>query len=80
MICECGGRLKVTHSFDAGRAKTATAQCLRCPKKYTLVTVIASEVHEHGNGATALARRLKNGETFFIEGQIKKAQPNSVGN
>lgn len=58
MRCEdCDVRLKVTHSYQAGRmAKTATAQCPKCRKKYTAITILVSG----DTGASAWAKKLKS--------------------
>lgn len=58
MRCEiCDVRLKVTHSYQAGRmAKTATAQCPKCGKKYTAITILVSG----DTGASAWAKKLKS--------------------
>ena len=57
MKCEvCDVKLKITHSYVAGQmAKTATAQCPKCRKKYTAITILVSS----DKGAAAWAQRLK---------------------
>lgn len=57
MMCEnCNVRLKITHSYVAGQmAKTATAQCPQCKKKYTAITILVSG----DTGASAWAKKLK---------------------
>lgn len=53
---DCGTRLKITHVYEAGeQAKTSTAQCPQCKKKYTAVTVLM----DGGKGAYAWAKKLK---------------------
>jgi len=58
MKCEhCDVRLKITHSYSAGSAaKTQTAKCPKCGRKYTAVTIlVGSEL-----GASAWAKKLKS--------------------
>jgi len=60
MLCDvCDIRLKITHSFSAGRGgKTATAKCPECGKRFTLVSILVPYAGR-GNGAAAMARKLK---------------------
>jgi len=57
MKCEtCDIKLQITHTYSAGDlAKTSTAKCPQCGKKYTAITIlVSSEI-----GASAWAKRLK---------------------
>lgn len=59
MRCSCGGRVRVTHTFQASPAgKTQSAHCERCAKRYTIVSVLRPN-EKHGQGAYATARRLR---------------------
>lgn len=58
MMCEiCHVRLKIVHTYVAGNAaKTSTARCPQCGKKYTAVTVLVGSEP----GAAAWAKKIKN--------------------
>lgn len=60
MKCFCGGDLEVTHTYQAGRAKTQQAVCLSCKKRMTLATIVMGE-SSYGQGAYALAKKLERG-------------------
>jgi hypothetical protein len=57
MRCEdCNIKLQITHTYAAGDvAKTSTAKCPQCGKKYTAITILISSE----KGAAAWAKRLK---------------------
>jgi hypothetical protein len=57
MKCEkCNIRLKITHTYQAGDlAKTSTARCPKCGRRYTALTILVSDV----SGASAWASRMR---------------------
>lgn len=61
MRCKCGAKIKTTHTYEAGGGKTQRGECanMRCARVYTFVTVLVCEVQSEGDGAYALAQRLK---------------------
>ena len=60
---KCNVRLKVTRTVTAGPVgRTQEAECPECRRTYTCVTLILSESEGYGNGAEAVAKRLKNGK------------------
>jgi hypothetical protein len=69
MICSCGGRLYITHTYPAGElAKSQRGVCMTCRKRYTLVTV-ASEADRRGTGARAVAERMRSEGPARREGE-----------
>ena len=65
MRCQkCNSKLYVIDTFQAGsNAKTASAACRVCGWSCTLITIIATEnTGKYGNGAYALAKKIKQGE------------------
>lgn len=60
MKCPCGGDLEVTHTYQAGKAKTQQSVCTTCKKRMTLATVVVGE-SSYGQGAYALAKKLGRG-------------------
>lgn len=69
MSCpKCGGRARVTHSFEAPGGKTQRAECESCLRVLTFLTVCVGEAEERGQGAYALAKRLRlNGEAPRVD-------------
>ena len=61
MNCKCGARVKITNSYTTGAGRTARGECQSraCGKVYTLVTIFVCEATEEGQGAYALAKRLR---------------------
>jgi hypothetical protein len=59
---ECGRRLRVTNVISTGSGKTQAAECGRCRKRFTFMTVLVGEIKERGDGPHAIAQRLKAGE------------------
>jgi hypothetical protein len=63
MICtwgDCGGKMKVTHTYGAGTsAKTQRLRCLKCKRVTTAVTMY-SKADGYGKGAAAQAKKLKD--------------------
>ena len=66
MRCGCGGRLLVRHTYSAGQAKTQDAVCDLCAMRHTLVTFSVRSDPEHGQGAYAVAERIRRGETVEV--------------
>lgn len=68
MICpQCGGKIKVTHTYVAGRkGKTQASKCIACKTAWTLVTVVIGE-HKQGRGAYAVAQQLQDGYSYKVE-------------
>lgn len=57
---KCAVRLRIRNVYLAGRAgKTQTAECPKCGRRYTLVTVMLCESDERGSGAYAKAKQLE---------------------
>ncbi len=62
MRCSCGGRLLVTHSYNVpGTGGTGRARCDECGTVATVVHFVAKEDPGHGEGAAAIAAKLKEG-------------------
>lgn len=60
MICKhCKTEIKVTNTYTLDAAKTQRAECPKCHCVYTCITLIVCEALEQGQGAKALAERLK---------------------
>lgn len=70
MRCEdCDIKLQITHTYSAGQvAKTSTAKCPQCGKKYTAITILVSSE----KGAAAWARRLKK-SCFSMKNKVLSA-------
>lgn len=66
MICTkpgCGGKIQTTHTFDAGvHGMTRRSMCPRCKRSYTLIVTIVVTEPKAGQGAFALAKKLRNGK------------------
>lgn len=58
---QCRTRLAVTHTYSTPNGKTQGAECSECGKRFTLVTFLACEIEEKGQGPFALAKRLREG-------------------
>ncbi len=75
MICEgCGGeaKLRVTHTYSVqGVGRVQSLACSGCARRYTLVSMLAGEVKQRGDGAFALATRMRKGE-FLLPGEPTK--------
>lgn len=63
MKCEkCSGELLVDHTYDAGaKAKTARLTCMMCGAVHVTITKIVSVDPVWGQGASAIAERMKKG-------------------
>ena len=63
MTCErCGGRLRVMHTYKvAPHGKTQDAVCEGCRLRVTMVTFVMAKVERRGDGAYAVAKKLRNG-------------------
>jgi hypothetical protein len=61
MKCKtCGGSLKISHTYQAGdHARTKRGVCKSCGRAFTITEVIQCEATDHGNGAYAMAQKLK---------------------
>jgi hypothetical protein len=60
---KCDVRLKVVRTVTAGPAgRTQEADCPKCGGRYTCVTLILSDSEGYGNGAAAVAKRVRNGQ------------------
>lgn len=60
---KCNMRLKVVRTISAGPAgRTQEADCPGCGGRYTCVTLVLSDSEGYGNGAEAVANRLRNGK------------------
>ena len=60
---KCNTRLKVIRTISAGPAgRTQEAECPGCNGRFTCVTLVLQEVDGYGNGAEAVAKRLRNGK------------------
>lgn len=56
----CGGELVVTHTYSAGSASQArTLKCRRCGQKFTQVSFLLGPANKRGEGAEAVAARLR---------------------
>lgn len=58
----CDVRLSITHVYTTPNGKTQGAECPACSRRFTLVTFLAHEIEEKGDGPFALAKRLRRGE------------------
>ncbi len=68
MMCPvCGDKLRVTNSYSTRAGKTQRLECESCLTVATSVIVLANINPLRGQGARALARRLKNGARVQIE-------------
>lgn len=72
MKCTCPRQeeLKTVHSYSAGENGSTSEMVCPCGKKFVFVKLLFAEVQEHGQGAYAVAQRIKRG-------QIKIGPPNS---
>ncbi len=60
---KCNTRLKVVRTVTAGPCgRTQEADCPTCKVRYTCVTLILSDSEGYGNGAEAVAKRLRDGK------------------
>jgi len=60
---KCNTRLKVVRTVTAGPCgRTQEAECPQCNRRVTCVTLILSDSEGYGNGAEAVAKRLKSGK------------------
>lgn len=60
---KCNLRLKIVRTVTAGPAgRTQEAKCPGCNGRFTCVTLVLQEVDGYGNGAEAVAKRLRNGQ------------------
>lgn len=60
---KCKGDVKITHTYIGGnQTKTQRAECqnLRCQSVLTLQTTVVAVNPTKGNGAAALAKRLRS--------------------
>ena len=56
----CSSRLRVSHVFNAGdTATTRTAVCPGCKASWTTVEVVVARVEAKGQGAHALAQKIR---------------------
>lgn len=62
MNCECGGTLKVTQTYRTPCGKAQRLECLGCLTVYTAAVILVNRNPDRGEGAAALARRLREGE------------------
>lgn len=62
MKCGCGAPYRITHTYlIPGRGRTLAAICTGCERKATMVSFITKEDPKHGEGAAALAEKLRTG-------------------
>lgn len=69
MICKaCGKKIRVTHSYAVPGGRVQRGECAACSKTYTVVSVTTvHEALESGDGAYALAQRIRRGEIALPE-------------
>jgi hypothetical protein len=59
LIC-CGVPLRIVKTIHlGGRGKTKTGKCVVCGRKFTIVEMVVNEVKKHGDGAMALAAKMR---------------------
>jgi len=59
----CQTRLRVTRTVSAGPVgRTQEAECPACKRSFTTVTLILSDSEGYGNGAAAVAKKVRNGK------------------
>jgi hypothetical protein len=56
---QCGGRLKVTHTYGTDLGFTQRRVCDRCGRVVTVKATIVADDPVHGEGAATLAQRIK---------------------
>lgn len=59
MMCACGGKIRVTHTYPVGLEKFQRARCPECGTVYRLSTK-ATPVTVRGEGAKAHAARARH--------------------
>lgn len=60
--CENKGRIHITHTYVVpGIGRTASGKCLACGKRVSIVTFVVGEADGRGDGAAALAARMREG-------------------
>lgn len=65
---KCGHDMIVTHSYDAGPGgQTQRLECSGCSCIATARTLIMATDPEYGQGAAAVARRMKNAHDDEVE-------------
>lgn len=67
LLCGCGDRLKVTHTYEVqstggGKTKTQRAVCRSCDKEFVATSMTVVEEASHGTGAYAQAKKIERGE------------------
>lgn len=68
MECEiCGGRVMVLHTYRAGKSKLQDAACEACHVRKTLLTAEVASDPKYGEGAFAVAKKLRRGDTTLAE-------------
>jgi len=69
----CGQPSKVTHSYTAGRAgRTRRSICTKCHKCFTEVIVLLATEPGSGQGAYAVAQRLRAGQARLSVELVEK--------
>jgi len=59
----CSQELTTVRSYQAGdQAGTSELSCSGCQKRFVFVKVLVGKVESHGQGAYAIAQKLRRGE------------------
>lgn len=70
MNCKvCSGKLKVCNTYVTPDSKTQRLECVDCLIVHTGVILIVNVDPGRGQGAAALARRIKAGEEIKLDPQ-----------
>lgn len=65
MNCECGGHLRVRHTFPAGSgAQAREHQCEKCGKRRTSITFLVNDRKVEG-GAKEMVKKIIKGEVKY---------------
>lgn len=64
MNCNCPRQqeLKTVHTYKAGLSGSVSEMRCPCGKRFVFVKLLQGQIEEHGDGAYAVAQRLKRGE------------------
>jgi hypothetical protein len=61
---KCDVKLKIKQVYAAGGvSKTSRAECPDCSRVYTIVAFLLGEAQERGEGAYAVAKRIRQRKT-----------------
>jgi hypothetical protein len=72
--CACGGDLSVHHTYRGSDAvRTSAARCEQCGHPATIVAFVAVQSPRVGEGASAVAGRIKRGEV--VPGLVRPSIP-----